>query len=195
MKVFGVSGSLKAEGNTASAVRRALEVLEEEGAETRFVSLAGKDIHACTGCLKCFSGPCPFDDDITSVTDGLQWADGVIIGSPVYFGSVSGSLKVAMDRCLSMGAGKRTELLAGKVGAAIACAGFRNGGQELTIQCIHQFLLNWNMMVVSDGPPYSHQGATIAGFAAQDDLGMSTVDSLARNLAQALRITAGESTD
>ena len=186
MNVLGISGSPNEKGNTAYAVRCALDVLEKDGIAIRYISLAGKDIHPCTGCWKCRkTGECIFDDYMAVVLDGMRWCHGLIMGSPVYFGLITGQLKVMMDRCVPLRGNKPFEM-AGKIGGGIACGGFRNGGQELTLQCIHTFMLQQNMMVVCDGPPYAHSGATIVSRAQDDELGLKTVANLAKNMAAML---------
>ncbi|MFN2299016.1 MAG: flavodoxin family protein [Anaerolineales bacterium] len=189
MKILGISGSPRKNGNTAFAVRRALEFLEGEGAETRFIPLAGKDIHPCTGCWSCQKNRrCVFDDDMAAILEAMRWCDGLILGSPVYFGMVSGSMKTMMDRTVPFRPHYDREMeMSGKVGAGIACAGFRNGGQETTLQNIHTYLLQQNMRVINDGSGFSHAGGTIAGEAPDDELGLRTVENLARNMALMLR--------
>lgn len=188
MNILGISGSPNESGNTAYAVRYALEILEKSGINTNYVSLAKKEIHPCIGCWKCAkTRKCQFDDDMDEIIDGMRWCDGLIIGSPVYFGLITGQVKVMMDRCVVLRCSEPFEM-AGKVGAGIACGAFRNGGQELTLQCIHTFMLQQNMRVVSDGQPYSHSGATIVGQAKDDKLGLQTVENLARNIASMLQL-------
>jgi multimeric flavodoxin WrbA len=191
MLVLGISGSPRPNGNTANAVRRALEVIKGEGLQTQFISLAGKSIAYCTGCWACrATHACVIDDDMTAICEAIRACDGLIIGSPVYMGMVSGQLKVMMDRSVLFRVGGAFEL-SGKVGAGIACGGFRNGGQELALQNIHTFLLQLDMLAIADGPPFSHSGAAIAGVAEQDELGLRTVDSLARRLAAAVKRCRG----
>jgi multimeric flavodoxin WrbA len=189
MNVLGISGSLNDNGNTAFAVRHALEILRQEGVQTQFISLAGKDIHPCDGCWSCATeGQCQYQDDMEEIIIALRWCHGVILGSPVHFGMVSGSLKVMMDRCVLLrpSYGHAMEMT-GKTGAGIACGEFRNGGQETTLQNIHLFLLQQNMRVVSDGPGFSHTGGAIVGDAKGDEIGLRTVENLARNLAFMLK--------
>jgi len=182
MNVLGISGSPNENGNTAYAVNYALNILQKDGFSVQYISLSGKDIHPCIGCWKCTkTGKCIFDDDMDEIIKGLERCDGLILGSPVYFGLVTGQMKVMMDRCVPIRTAGKFGMV-GKVGAGIVCGGFRNGGQELTLQCIHTFLLQQNMIVISDGPPYSHSGATIAGKAQDDELGMKTVFNLAKNM-------------
>ncbi len=187
MNILGISGSPNKDGNTAYAVRHALDVLEKEDINTRYLSLAERNIHPCIGCWQCAKNrKCQFDDDMDEIIEGMRWCDGLIIGSPVYFGLITGQLKVMMDRCVVLRPGEPFEM-SGKVGGGIACGFFRNGGQELTLQCIHTFMLQQNMRVVSDGPSYCHSGATIVGqHASEDELGLQTVENLARNIARML---------
>ena len=76
--------------------------------------------------------------------------------------------------------------MSGKVGGAIACANFRNGGQEITLQNIQTFFLQNNMKAISDGLPYSHSGATIVKETRDDDVGLQTVKNIAHNMARTL---------
>ncbi len=190
MKILGLSGSQRAEGNTAFAVRHALDVARKEGAETVYLSLAGRNIKACLGCWTCAdSGRCVHRDDMNEIIEEILRADGIIIGSPVYFGLVSSQLKTAMERCVMLRSSyhKPYAIGGGKIGAGIACAGFRHGGQELTLQNISVFFMQLHMMAVSDGPGYSHSGAAIVGEAKDDRLGLEMTENLARNMVLLLR--------
>ncbi len=191
MHILGISGSPHPHGNTAHAVRYALDYLQREGFTTRYISLAGQDIRPCLGCFRCAqTRACILDDDMPPILEALRWCHGLILGSPVYMGLVSGQLKVMMDRCVPLRPSYAAPLeLAGKVGAGIACGGFRNGGQETTLQNIQTFLLQQNMLAINDGAGFSHAGGTLAGEAPADALGLQTVENLARNMAQVLRRT------
>jgi multimeric flavodoxin WrbA len=190
MKILGISGSANKNGNTAYSVQYALDILAKEGLETQYISLADKDIHFCVGCWKCTKdGKCQFDDYMTEVTSAMRWCDGLIIGSPVYFGLINGQTKTMMDRCVPLRSYKNAFEMAGKVGCGIASGAFRNGGQELTLQCIHTFLLQQNMMAISDGIPYSHSGATVVGSAKDDVLGLKMIENLAKNMKEMLKLT------
>jgi len=186
MNVLGISGSPHKHGNTAYALQHALSKVAAQGIETEYISLAGKSIAPCDGCFSCRGGDCVQDDDMTSIYQAIQHCDGLILASPVYMGLVSGQLKVMMDRTVVARTARRFAL-SGKVGAGIACGGFRNGGQELTLQAMHTFFLQQDMLVVSDGPGFSHSGATIVGKASEDRLGLETVENLALRMVRALR--------
>ena len=189
MNVLGISGSPRAKGDTVYAVRYALDVIEQQGLNTNFVSLAGKDIKPCTGCWRCEKDyACWQDDDMEEILRAMRWCHGLVIGSPVYFGLITGQLKTMMDRCIVMRPNYGDDLpMSGKIGGAIACAASRNGGQEIAIQNIQTFLLQMNMRVISDGPSYSHSGGTLVGKASEDSWGLETVRNLAMNMVTMLK--------
>lgn len=121
------------------------------------------------------------------IIDAFFWCDGIILGSPVYFGMVSGQLKIMMDRCVSIRANYGDALpMSGKLGGAIACANSRNGGQETTLQNLQTFMLQLNIQVISDGPIYCHSGGTIMGEASKDSWGLETVNNLSNNMGNML---------
>ncbi len=191
MRILGLSGSRRAEGNTAFTVRHALDIARKEGADTAYFSLSGRSIKACLGCWTCAdTGRCVHKDDMNEIVEEMRRADGIIIGSPVYFGLVSSQLKTAMERCVVLRPSYRKPFaMSGKIGAGIACAGFRHGGQELTLQNITVFFMQLHMMAVSDGPGYSHSGAAIAGDAKDDRVGLEMTENLARNMVRMLKQT------
>jgi multimeric flavodoxin WrbA len=186
MNVLGINGSPHEDGNTAHALRYALDLLTAAGLETRYIGLAGKTINACDGCFACRSGACVYDDDMTPILDAMRCCDCLLLASPVYMGMVTGQMKTMMDRTVALRVGRGFEL-SGKIGAGIACGGFRNGGQELTLQCMHTFFLQQDMLAMADGPRFSHSGAAIVGRASEDEIGLLTVRNLAQKIAGALR--------
>jgi len=190
MEVLGICGSPHTEGNTARALRHALTVVESQGIETSYISLADKRIAPCDGCFICRAGECVHEDDMVPIYEAIRRCDGLILASPVYMGLVTGQMKVMMDRTVIFRTGGRFEL-SGKVGAGIACGGFRNGGQELTLQCMHTFFLQQDMYVVADGPEFSHSGATLVGSTDDDKIGLRTVENLALRVAQAVKRLRG----
>jgi multimeric flavodoxin WrbA len=185
MRILGISGSPHRNGNTAYALRYALEAFREKGAQPECILLPDRDIHPCNGCFHCIHGACVIDDDMKEVLASLRQCDGLILASPVYMGMVTGQMKVMMDRSVLLRSSGVFEM-SGKVGAGIACAGFRNGGQELTLQNMQTFFLQQNMAVVADGPPFSHSGAAICGTAAEDTVGLTTVKNLVARMMEQL---------
>ena len=196
MNILGINGSPHLEGNTAYALRHALQVIDAEGTdaegiETAYLSLADKAIAPCRGCFACREGACVQEDDMRAIVEAIQACDGLLLASPVYMGLVTGQMKVMMDRTVLFRTGGRFAL-SGKVGAGIACGGFRNGGQELTLQAMHTYFLQQDMYAIADGPQFSHSGAAIAGRAEGDQVGLQTVENVARRLARAVKQLRGE---
>ena len=186
MNVLGINGSPHRNGNTTYALRYALEIVEQQGIETTYLSLAGLDLTPCDGCFDCRKGDCVHDDDMAPIYEALLRCDGLILASPVYMGLITGQMKVMMDRTVVCRTGGRFEL-SGKVGAGIACGGFRNGGQELTLQSMHTYFLQQDIYSIADGPGYSHSGAAIVGRAAEDEIGLKTVENMALRIAHAVQ--------
>jgi len=161
VKILGISGSPRKGRNTDFLVKEALESAAKfESVKTEFVSLADYKITPCNGrnhCLK--EDRCPIEDDMQILAKKLLEADGIIVGSPVYYMTVSGILKNFMDRSRYL---RMVELkLKDKVGGAIAVAGLRNGGQEFTIAAIHNYFLGMGMIVV--GPTVGGNTITLGG--------------------------------
>jgi multimeric flavodoxin WrbA len=190
MKILGIAGSPRADGNTSLLVRSALKSCSERGAQTEFISLAGKEIQFCDNCDACAGGknPCPKTDDVQEILDALERADGIIVGTPTYFGSVSGQLKTFFDRTLPL---RRNNLrLSGKVGGAIAVGGSRSGGQEQAISDIHNWMMIHEMVVVSDKKTAHFGGISVArnpGDALNDVIGIETASNLGERVFEVLK--------
>lgn len=161
MRVFGISGSPRLEG-THYAVNYALDYLKEKGCETRYFSARGKDIGFCMHCDYCVREKkgCIQKDGLQEFYEGMLWADGVIMGTPCYQGTLSGQLKTMMDRCRAILA-KDMFMLKGKVGMGLAVGGDRNGGQEIAITLINNFFIITEMIPVGGGSYGANLGASL----------------------------------
>ena len=191
MNVLGICGSPHPKGNSAFALNYALNVVKEQGIGTAYLSLHDKAIAPCRGCFACRDGDCVQQDEMGEVIEAIRRCDGLILASPVYMGLITGQMKVFMDRTVRFRTGGHFEL-SGKVGAGIACGGFRNGGQELTLQSMHTFFLQQDMYAIADGPRFSHSGAAVLGRAAEDKVGLQTVENLALRVVQAVKQLRGK---
>ncbi|MGJ7029256.1 MULTISPECIES: flavodoxin family protein [Methanothermobacter] len=185
VKVVGICGSPRKNGNTEILLREALRAAEDCGAETELIRLAGLDINPCRACDSCKkAGECAIDDDLNDVIERAASADGIIIGSPVYFGSVTAQTKMFMDRTRPLRSGFR---LSDKVGGAVTVGGSRNGGQETACNDIHNFFLIHEAVVVGDTAPTAHYGGTGVGGARgdteKDAQGLETAGNLGRKVA------------
>ncbi|MFA5267067.1 MAG: flavodoxin family protein [Methanoregula sp.] len=137
MKVLGLSGSMRKEGNTAQLIKVILERCKDAGIKTEFVSLAGKKIMPCLGCEKCKKEKWCINktDDWDAIVKKVLDCDVLVIGSPTYYYDVSGQLKNFIDRTYSLYHDRK---LAGRKGVAVAV--HANKGAVRTIQTIEGFL-------------------------------------------------------
>ena len=137
MKVLGISGSMRKEGNTADLVNVILERCKNAGIKTEFVSLAGKKTQPCLGCVKCKEKKsCVIEnDDWEKIINKVLDCDVLVIGSPTYYYDVCGHLKNFIDRTYSLYHNRR---LAGRKGVAVAVQAHK--GASRTIQTLEGFL-------------------------------------------------------
>ncbi len=125
MKVIGIVGSPRKNGNTNILVQQVLKGAEEAGAETRIFILNEMNYRGCQGCGYCKShDKCKLEDDLTELFDELALADGVVFGSPIYFGQFTGQMRLFLDRCYSLiNADFSSRLPAGKKAVIIGMQG------------------------------------------------------------------------
>lgn len=182
VKIIGIVGSPRNNGNTETLVTEALQSARAAGAETELVKLGSAEIEPCVACDICkATGECAIYDDVDGILEKMVDSQGLIIGSPVYFGNVTSQLKMLMDRSRPL---RMDFKLKNKVGGAISTGGSRNGGQETTITAIHEFLLIQDAIIVGDGAPMAHYGGTGVGVTAEDEAGMQTSRNLGKRVAE-----------
>jgi multimeric flavodoxin WrbA len=127
MKVLGIVGSPRREGNTEIMVEEVLAATRELGAETDIFLVAGKNISGCDGCNGCFkTGNCHIQDDMQSLYRKMEWADAIVFGSPVYFNYVTAQAKAIIDRTFYFLSNRKLE---GKVTAPVLSLRRIGGGQ------------------------------------------------------------------
>jgi multimeric flavodoxin WrbA len=142
MKVVGIVGSPRKNGNTELMVKEALASAEEAGAQIELISVVDKNIAPCDGCQSCFkTGVCRIKDDMQPLYGQMESADAIIFGSPVYFGTVSAQVKAIMDRTFSY---LPTMKLKGKVAASILTA--RRVGAGQTRNLMYGFFMAHGMV-------------------------------------------------
>ena len=193
MRVLGISGSPRRNGNTDILVHTALEVLAGEGLQTDFLSLADRPVKACVACGGCFASDtirCVQEDPaFEGVLDRFAAADGILIGSPVYFGSATPQIMALLDR-VGYVARKHPQLLRRKVGAAIVVA--RRAGQNFTFAQLNYFFLI-SEMIVPGSTYWNVAFGREKGEVRNDTEGMDTVKNLAGNMAWLMKkLAAGE---
>ena len=177
MKVLIINGSPRKEGNTAVALDEVRKTLEAEGIETETVHVGHKDIHGCIACGKCKeTGKCVFSDIVNEVAPKFAEADGLVIGSPVYYASPAGTMLSFLDRLFYSTPFDKTM----KVGAAVAVC--RRGGADTTFDVLNKYFTICGMPVASSQYWNSVHGR-LPGEAAQDVEGLQTMRTLGRNMA------------
>jgi multimeric flavodoxin WrbA len=183
MKVVAFNGSARTDGNTALLIRRVLQVLEEEGIETELIQLAGKQIHGCNACRTCYSTKnkrCVIeDDDVNAYIEKMIEADGIILGSSVYFSMMTPELKALADRAFYV-ARANDDLFKRKVGAAVVAV--RRAGGMPTFDAINHFFLISQMIIPSSS--YWNIGfGRKKGDAEGDEEGLRIMKDLGKNMA------------
>jgi len=143
--ILGVCGSPRVRGNTERLLVEALKATQEEGAQTELVRLANKEVKPCDGCKSCkATGQCHKKDDFKAIYKKMVKADGIILSSPVYFGSATPQIKALIDRAgyFSNQTGRAFE---NKVGGALVVA--RRAGHTFTFAQLLFFFLHQGMIV------------------------------------------------
>lgn len=184
MKVLLISGSPKANGNTAQLLQECAKVIQEAGVEAEIVSFAGMKIEACIACMKCAkTGECGLDDGLNEIIGKVKQAEGLIVGTPVYFGTARGDVMCALQR-IGYVSRNNGDFLTGKVGGPIAVA--RRGGQTLTLQEMLMFFLI-NDMIVPGSSYWNMVFGRMPGEALQDEEGVATIRHFALNVANLVK--------
>lgn len=187
MKVVAFNGSARKDGNTAILINYVLSELKEEGIETELVQLAGKKIHGCIACYKCAEKKdreCAQKDDIVNeCIRKMIDADGIILGSPTYFGDLTPEMKALIDRA-GFVSRMNDFLFKRKVGAAVAAAR-RAGGIHVFDSINHLFLMS---QMIVPGSSYWNIGlGREKGEVEKDEEGIQTMKALGKNMAWLLK--------
>ena len=178
MKVVLINGSPHRKGITFIDLSEVAGALEKEGVQTELFQLGIKAVQGCIACNKCAElGHCVFQDTLyNQVREALQEADGIVVGSPVYYAGPNGALCALLDRVFY----SCSELLAYKAGASVAVC--RRGGASATFDRLNKYFTILNMPVVSSQYWNSIHGMR-PGEATEDAEGLQTMRMLGRNMA------------
>ena len=184
MKVLLINGSPRANGCTAAALKEMISVFEAEGVETELIHVGNKDIRGCIACGSCMkNGKCVFDDLVNEVAPKFEEADGLVIGSPVYYASPNGTVLSFMDRLFYSTRFPKHM----KVGAAVVSA--RRGGNTASFDVLNKYFSISGMPIAT--ATYWNQ---VHGFTAEDVKkdaeGLQTMRNLARNMAFLMKAIA-----
>jgi len=182
MKVLLVNGSPHKEGCTYTALCEVAGAIEANGVETELFQIGNNPVRGCVACLQCRTlGKCAFDDDICNeLREKILTADGVVIGSPVYFSGPNGALCALLDRVFYSSMGRFRHKPAACV---VSC---RRGGSTAAFDRLNKYFTISQMPVVS-----SQYWNAVHGFKAEDvrrDLeGLQIMRTLGNNMAWLLK--------
>ena len=188
MKVLAFNGSPRKDGNTAILINHVFRELEKEGLETELVQLSGKKIHGCIACYKCFENKdqrCSVKDDFANeCIEKMIKADGIILGSPVYFADVTAEMKALIDRAgfVSLANGG---LYKNKAGASVVA--LRRTGGIHTLDSLNHFFLAGQMIIVGRAIGIGRN----IGEVEKDEEGIQMVKTLGQRMAWLLKKVSG----
>ncbi len=176
MKVLLINGSPHPQGNTYLALHEMEKVFAQEGMEAEIVHIGNQDIRGCIACRQCGKlGKCVFDDIVNETAKKFEQADGLVVGSPVYYASANATLVAFLDRLFYSTHFDKTM----KVGAAVAAA--RRGGLTATYDELNKFFGICGMPIAS-GQYWNGLHGQMPGEGEQDVEGMQMMRTLARNM-------------
>lgn len=183
MKVIAFNGSARKDGNTAILLNRVLKTLEAEGFETELIQLAGQQIQGCDVCRICHENKnkhCVIETDkVNEYIDKMLEADGILLGSPVYFSMMTPQLKALIDRAGYV-ARANGDMFQRKVGAAVVAV--RRAGALLTFDAINNFFLI-NQMIIPGASYWNVGMGGKKGDVESDEEALKTMDKLGQNMA------------
>ena len=184
LSVVMFNGSPRAGGNTQLCLERVRAGLEEEGIAVEIVPLATKDVRPCRACMQCKGkGTCVQQDDLNELLAKMQEADGMVLGSPTWFGSVTPWIKNLIDRSGFVSRMNR-HLFKRKVGTPVIAVR-RGGAVQVYNEIISFFAINHFYMVGSSY--WNFAFGLEPGEAVKDAEGMRTMDDIASNMAYLLK--------
>lgn len=175
-KVLMLNGSPKENGNIALAFNEMGKIFEENNVDFEILQLGKKDIRGCIACGSCSNtGKCVFNDAVNEIAAKFEEADGLVVGSPVYYGSANGTLMSALQRLFYSSPFDKSL----KVGASVVCA--RRSGCTSTFDELNKFFTISNMPVATSQYWNNIYGGS-DGEAALDEEGKQVMRVLARNM-------------
>lgn len=183
MKVIAINGSARKDGNTAIIIEKIFDELKKENIETELIQLSGNNIQGCIGCGGCFKNKdnkCVFKNDIVNeCIEKMIEADGIILGSPVYFADVTANMKALLER-IGMVSIANESPFKHKAGSAVIAV--RRGGAIHAFDTINYFLHCTQMYSVG-GTYWNMVYGKEIGEVLNDEEGMENMKSIGENMA------------
>lgn len=194
MKVVAFNGSPKKAGNTYNAIRTVAAELEKEGIEVEIVHVGNKVIRgciACGGCSRNQNERCVLDkDEVNEWIQKMKEADGIILGSPVYYSAIAGTMKSFLDRAFYV-ASVNGGMFRHKIGASVVAVR-RSGGIPVFDQ-LNNFI-NYSEMIMPTSNYWNVAYGTNPGEVTQDEEGMQIMRVLGKNMSWLMKVVeAGKS--
>lgn len=188
MKAIAFNGSPRKNGNTYAALKLVTDELVKEGIETEIIHVGNKTIKGCGGCAVCAKNQ---DEKCAAVKDEVNdWiqlmkdADGIILGSPVHYSGIAGTMKSFLDRAFFV-AGVNGGMFRHKVGAAVAAVR-RTGGMP-TVNGLYHFL-NYSEMILPTSNYWNVVHGLKPGEVEQDGEGVQIARVLGKNMAYVMKL-------
>ena len=193
MKVVGINGSARNDGNTAIIINKVFDELNKKGIETELIQLADYEIQPCKGCFACKGrGNCVFtNDEFVKIFRHLVEANGIVLGSPVYSADVSAKMKAFLERG-GVVVATNPGLFRYKVGASVASV--RRGGGMTSVDTLNHFMLNKEMIVIGSTYWNMVYGKNV-GDVLNDEEGMANMRNLGDNMAWLLNRLLKDTSD
>ncbi|GAA0126881.1 MULTISPECIES: flavodoxin family protein [Clostridium] len=181
MKVVAFNGSPKKEGNTYNAIRMVAEELENEGIEVEIVHVGNKIIRGCLACNACAknkNGKCIIDnDEVNEFIQKMKEADGIILGSPVHYSGIAGTMKSFLDRAFYVA---NDGALRHKVGASVVAV--RRSGGVATFNQLNNYI-NYAEMLMPSTNYWNVIHGAMPGEVSKDEEGKQIMRVLGKNMA------------
>ena len=188
MKMVAFNGSPKKEGNTYHAIRMVAAELEKEGIETEIVQVGDKAIRGCLACYQCLKNQneqCVIKgDEVNEYIQKMKGADAIILGSPVYYSAINGTMKSFLDRAFFV-MGVNGGMLRHKVGASVVAVR-RSGGMPTFDQLNH--FLNYSEMLLPTSNYWNVIHGRAPGEVLQDEEGVQVMRVLGKNMAWLMKL-------
>lgn len=188
MKIVAFNGSPNAKGNTFHALQMVAEELEKEGIATEIIHVGNKAVRGCLACGQCVkkkNEQCiQIDDPVNEWIQLMKEADGILIGSPVHFSAIGGTMKSFLDRAFYV-TGVNHSMLRHKVGAAVVAV--RRSGGLPTFNQLNNFLC-YSEMLLPSANYWNVIHGTRPGEATQDEEGKQIMRTLGKNMAWLMKL-------
>lgn len=188
MKVVAFNGSPRKNGNTVCSLNAVLAELENTGIETELIHVGKEKIHGCRGCFTCLKNKneqCMFEDDpVNEWIQKMKTADGILLGSPVYFSGVSGTMKSFLDRAFFV-VSVNNSMLRHRVGASVVAV--RRSGGLPTMNSLNHYIL-YSEMIMPCSNYWNVAHGMSPGEMEQDGEGKQIMEVLGKNMAWLMKV-------